>query len=134
RFLGALACVVGALVGAVPAAAVPRFGAADDATKYAEDGGAWLDGQLSSLGMTENRLTIRWNPAQPSTIQDKVFLDRSLPVAAARGMRVVFDVYPLGAYAFASDTDAAIAGFTAYLQLIARTYPQVTDFIVGNEP
>ena len=129
-----LLCVVGVLVGAVPAGAVPQFGAADDATKYAEDGGAWLDGRLSSLGMTENRLTIRWNPAQPATIQDKAFLDRSLPVAAARGMRVVFDVYPLGAYALASDTDARIAGFTAYLQLLARTYPQVTDFIVGNEP
>jgi hypothetical protein len=126
--------VVGALVGALPAGAVPRFGAADDATKYAEDGGAWLDGRLSSLGMTENRLTIRWNPAQPATIPEKAFLDRSLPVAAARGIRVVFDVYPLGAYALASDTEARIAGFTAYLQLLARTYPQVTDFIVGNEP
>jgi hypothetical protein len=122
------------LAAAAPADATPRFGAADDAPKYAQDGGAWLDGQLAALGMGENRITVRWDPAQPTMIQDQAFLDRSLPVAASRGIRIVLDVYPAGAYALAADTDARIDQFAAYLQLLARTYPQVREFIVGNEP
>jgi hypothetical protein len=84
--------------------------------------------------MVENRITVRWNPADPTTIQDQEFLDRSLPVAAQAGMRIVFDVYPLDPFAFSPSPEARAALFGAYLQTLARRYPQVTDFIVGNEP
>jgi hypothetical protein len=130
----AVVLVVAALAAALPAAAAPGFGAADDAPKYAPDGGAWLYGRLRTLGMTQSRFTVRWDPSQPATIQDKAFLDRSLPVAQRNGIRVVLDVYPAGAYALAPDPDVRVAQFAGYLQLLARTYPQVTDFIVGNEP
>jgi hypothetical protein len=73
-------------------AAAPRFGVAEDATKYADDGGASLYPRIRSLGMVENRITARWNPADPTTIQEQGFLDRSLPAAGQAGMRVVLDV------------------------------------------
>lgn len=115
-------------------AGVPHYGVAEDATKYASDGGVSLYRQIRALGMVEDRISVRWNPADPTTIQDRAFLDRTLPVAAREGVRVVFDVYATEAPAFALDTDTRIALFAAYVQTLARTYPQVRDFIIGNEP
>jgi len=130
RFVAACACALTA-VSTSPALGAPRFGVAEDATKYAVDGGASLFAKLPDLGITENRITVRWNANDPGTIQEKLFLDRSLPVA---GIRIVISVIPAEASAITSDPDVRIALFTAYLQKLARTYPYVTTFIVANEP
>ena len=127
------ACAV-ALATAAAAPAAPRFGVAEDVTKYADDGGASLYPRIKALGMVENRFTVRWNPADPTTIQEQGFLDRSLPAAARAGMRIVFDVYSMDELAFSSSPETRAALFAAYLQTLARRYPQVNDFIVGNEP
>ena len=129
-----LAASAAALAMAAAAPASPRFGVAEDATKYADDGGASIYPRIQALGMVENRFTVRWNPADPTTIQEQGFLDRSLPAAARAGMRIVFDVYPMDAFAFSSSPEARAALFAAYLQTLATRYPQVSDFIVGNEP
>lgn len=123
-----------ALVIAGGASAAPTFGVAEDATKYADDGGASLYPRIRDLGMTQNRFTVRWNPADPTRIQERGFLDRSLPAAARAGIRIIFDVYPLDTTAFSVDPADRGRLFAAYLQTLARTYPQVRDYIVGNEP
>jgi hypothetical protein len=108
------------------------FGVADETGKFAEDGGAAFFVQLNGLRLRENRFVVRWNPAAPTTIPDKTFLDRSVPVAEQHGIRIVFDVFPLGARAITGSAPAA-AQFVNFLQLVARTYrPDVV--IVGNEP
>jgi len=110
-----------------------QFGVAEDAGKYADDGGASFFSMLTDLGMTENRIAVFWSPSQPTTIQEKAFLDRSLPQAALRGTRILFSVQP----ARPADVTATPNGpqqFADYAALLARTYPQVEDFIVGNEP
>lgn len=43
--------------------------------------------------MTENRIVVRWNPNDPTTIQEKAFLDRSISAAQRAGIRIVFSVY-----------------------------------------
>jgi hypothetical protein len=130
-----LFALVVALMAAAPASATPRFGVAEDATKYADDGGATLYPKLLALGMTTNRMNVHWDPADPTMIQERGFLDRALPVAARAGVRVVLDVYPSDPYAFTGGSPEVRAMlFGAYLQTLARRYPQVTDFIVGNEP
>ncbi len=129
-----LCACIGALI-AGPADATPRFGVAEDATKYAEDGGASLYPKLMALGMDTNRMTVHWDPTDPTTIQERGFLDRALPAAARAGVRVVLAVYPTDRYAFTIGSPEVRATlFGAYLQTLARRYPQVTDFIVGNEP
>lgn len=133
RALLAAACVA-CLVAGSNAWAAPRFGVSEDMPKYAEDGGASLYPRIQALGMGADRFTVRWSPATPTTILEQPFLDRSLPVAARAGMRIVFDVYPTDAPTFAFDGDARTVLFAAYLQTLARRYPQVTEFIVGNEP
>ena len=118
-------------------AAGPAFGVADDAGKYADDGGSNFFLLLSDLGLTSNRITVTWDPTDGNrglTIRERGFLDSAIPVAALRGIDVVLDVYPLRAKVFAVDTAARIELFAEYLQLLARAYPTVKTFIVGNEP
>jgi hypothetical protein len=129
-----LGCLLAGLLASSQAAAAPRFGAAEDQTKYALDGGASLLAQLREVGMTENRIVVRWNPGDPGTIQEKAFLDQSIPVAQRAGIRVIFSVYSAEAAGISADPDVRIALFTGYLQKLARTYPSVSTFIVGNEP
>ena len=129
-----LAAFAAAGVFATAAEASPRIGFADDATKYADDGGAQLLDRLKGSGAIENRVAVYWDPANPTQIQEKGFLDRFMPVAKQKGVRVVFSVYPRSARTFQTDSDGRVAAFAAYLKLLARTYPQVRDFVVLNEP
>jgi hypothetical protein len=112
----------------------PIVGVADDAPKYAGDGGRAIYAKLRELGMGEVRIVVDFDPTRPATIQEKAFLDRSVSRAVAAGIDVVFSVYPSVTRAFATDTDARVNAFGAYLALLARTYPEVTKFIVLNEP
>ena len=128
-----LAAVATVALSAVSSAQAARFGFADDAGKYAEDGGAAYFSDLRAAGGTENRITILWDPDKPLYIADEGFLDRSLPVATAKGIRVVFHVYPLGPTAITARPDAA-ADFAAFLSKLAKAYPQVHEYVVGNEP
>ena len=113
------------------------FGVADDAGKYADDGGSNFFLLLNDLGFTQNRISVFWDPTDGNdgfNIRERGFLDRALPVAAIRGIDVVLDVSPLRARVFTVDTQKRIDLFASYLQLLAQTYPQVTRFVVGNEP
>ncbi|MBA2460633.1 MAG: hypothetical protein H0V45_02500 [Actinobacteria bacterium] len=117
---------------AAPAAHAARFGIADDAGKYAE-GDASFFRQVRALGMTENRITVHWQPDRPRTIVEKAFLDRSLAVGQEEGVRVVFHVFALSPTAMTASPDA-VENFTSFLELLAGTYPEVREYVVGNEP
>src|SRR4051794_32807856 len=130
----ALAAAAALVVLVVPAARAdgPVFGVSEDAAKYADDGGQKVYDDLKSLGMTEIRWVVYWDGANPETIQEKPFLDRSVPVAQRNNIAVVFSVQAL------HPTDYTAPGaddrLCAYMARVARTYPYVTQFIVGNEP
>jgi hypothetical protein len=131
RTLVLLAALV---LGTAPTASADiSVGIADDRGKYAEDGGAWFYNTMRGAGLTENRIVVLWDSSRPTMIPEKGFLDRSLPQAAGRGVRIVFAVYPVNPGAMSEDPQTT-ASFTAFLQLLARTYPQVKHFVVGNEP
>src|SRR5690349_25051562 len=72
----------------------PAIGFAEDATKYAADGGNSLFTEFGKLGTTSNRVAVFWDATQPSTIQDQAFLDHMIPVAQAHNIQVVFAIYP----------------------------------------
>src|SRR4051812_17964399 len=99
----ALACALAvAACFAGTAGAGVRYGVADDGGKYADDGGGNFFGLLNELGMTENRITVLWDPTDGNkgfTIAERAFLDRSLPIAKLRGINVVLSVYPAKAKA-----------------------------------
>src|SRR4051794_5237161 len=126
-------CVLAALCASATARADASFGVADDAGKYAQDGGVGFFGGMKSIGLTDNRITVQWDPDRPMTIVEKSFLDRSLPNAFRRGIHVVFALYPTRGDALTADPNGP-AKFAEWVKLLARTYPQVKDYTVGNEP
>src|SRR5438552_6368562 len=125
----ACACTALALAGA---AASTTVGVADDAGKYAEDGGANFFNMLTDLGMTENRIAVFWDPANPTTIVDQAFLDRAIPQAMRRGLEVMFAIYPLKARALV-DTPNGVQLFAQYAARVAQRYPYVRKMICLNE-
>jgi hypothetical protein len=133
RLAPVLLLVVVAVALAGAARADVQFGVTEDAGKYADDGGVSFFSMLGDLGMSQNRVVVFWSAAQPTTIQEKAFLDRSLPQATLLGTRILFSVQPARAADVTSTPDGPQL-FADYAALLAQSYPQVKDFIVGNEP
>ena len=132
RTLTAALTLVCALALATTASAVD-FGANDDTGKYAADGGATFFSQLAGAGLKQNVMTIRWQPSAGAVIPDKPFLDRAVPAAVAAGIKPIFAVYPYPP----SEIEQGLASpsaFAGWLGALAAAYPQVTTYIVGNEP
>jgi hypothetical protein len=117
----------GGSANAVPAI---NWGVADDASKYADDGGSWFYGELHGANLTENRWTVSWDPTHPTAINELAFLQRAAPKAQAAGIHVVLALY--GHPATATDPTA----FCAWAAQVATLVKQwgIHDFIVWNEP
>jgi len=118
---------------AAEVAAGVQFGANDDTGKYSADGGAVFFSQMAAAGLKQNVMTIRWKPSDPLTIPDRAVLDVSVPAAVAAGVEVVFAVYPYPPSEIEVGGVSHLA-FASWLDVLARAYPQVTTYIVGNEP
>jgi hypothetical protein len=126
------ALLVSALTFTGGASAALRIGVADDFGR-SPDQSVWFLDNLGELGMSENRITVSFDPAAPSTIPDQWQLDLYVPLATLRGVRPVFSVSPTKAKAVAENPNAARL-YAQYVALLARRYPTVRDFIIGNEP
>ena len=129
----AVIAVVSSLALAGTAGAAPMFGVSDDRGKYDDDGGAWFFSQLSELGLRANKMTVNWDPARPDVIADQAFLDRSVPQAVDRGVHVSFGIH-IGKARAITGSARATDRFVLWLQKLARTYPAVTEYVIGNEP
>jgi hypothetical protein len=133
-------CLLAGIFGAATAGSSTRaqttisFGITDDATKYADDGGAFLFREMNDLGMADNRVIVFWDENTPAKILEGDFVDQMMPVAAAAGIRIVLAVQPIHALAFSTNTAARIAAFARYVGQVARRWPQVREFVIGNEP
>jgi hypothetical protein len=109
------------------------FGVSDDRGKYDDDGGEWFFSELRQSGLSANKMTVNWDPAKPLEIREKPFFDRSIPWATAQGIHLSFGIH-IGKARAITSSPRTIDQFVEWLQLVARTYPQVTEFVVGNEP
>jgi hypothetical protein len=127
-----ICAVVASLVLAGNAFADLQIGVADDLGLEA-DRSAWFFDSLGDVGMQENRVSVPFDASAPTTIQNQMALDAYVPLATLRGLRVVFSVAPSKARAM-SENPGAVEQYADYVALLARTYPTVKDFIVGNEP
>ncbi len=133
RFATVCAVLLAALAAAGPARADLIVGVADDGGKIAPDGGDWFLSQMREVGLQENRITVAWDPENPTAIHERERLDRYIPKAAASGIRIMLLISPSRARALAGSR-TAVAQFVAFVTQVARTYPQVKDIAVGNEP
>ena len=126
----ALACA--GLGVAAATASNPSIGFAEDATKYASDGGASLFTEMNKLGTNTNRVAVFWDAANPASIYDQAFLDRMIPIAKLHNIQVVFAIYPLRA-TMAPTTPDAVNAFCDYAVEVMGRYPYVRKAIIGNE-
>jgi hypothetical protein len=126
-----LASACGALALAGTASAGLQIGVVEDGVRGAN--GTTLLSQMNDVGLTQVRVTVLWDPAAPMTIPDQAAIEQMLPFAQARGVRVVFAVYPAKPLQ-APRTAAQVNAFAAFTAHLARTFPSVKEFIVGNEP
>jgi len=128
---GCLAALAGtAARGAGTAVSPINWGVADDASKYADDGGVWFYSMLKGASLTENRWTLAWDPTNPTAIDELPFLQRAAPLAEAAGIHVVLVLYSQKGSLHNSDEFCAWAG------TVATTASQwgIHDFTVWNEP
>ena len=113
---------------APPSRSLPfRVGVAEDAAKYADDGGPAVAHDLDVLGMKEQRWTLQFDPARPTVIAESAFLDKAVPVAVQNHMRIVLSLF--SSRAAAPDADA----FCGWAAAVAKRYSSIRAFIIGNE-
>lgn len=104
-----------------------RVGVAEDAGKYADDGGRVVARDLTALGMQEQRWTLQFDPARPTVIAESAFLDRAVPVAVQNRIRIVLSLFQLKAAA------PEPGAFCDWAVTVARRYTSIRTFIIGNE-
>jgi hypothetical protein len=147
RWFFALACVCAALVPCGSAAAGLIVGINDD-VKYEAAASTFFMPTMQSEGLRMNALTIRWDETDPAGIQPDLqdYLTQAIGDAAAAGVTVELDLYPLHSQVFtggarcAPSTNPVGCGDTGKLNqwatwvaMIARMFPTVHQFIVMNE-
>jgi hypothetical protein len=125
-------CVCAVLACAVAGAARGGLdvGVTEDAGKGSS--GAAFFATLQDIGLTVNRVAVNWNPATPATIPLLDEMQGWIPQAQASGTRIAFAVAPLGATDLFSPS--AKAQFVAFVGQLARAFPTVKDYVIGNEP
>lgn len=111
------------------------IGAAEDAGRQADDAVARTQmDKASSVGFNTIRLTQTWTTGERSlSPTDQAALGNAIKEAKANGIRIVLSIYPVGS-SVTPVTPAARADFAAFAADIAGRFPDLDDFIVGNEP
>ena len=132
RAVIAAACLVALLAGA-KAAPAADVGANDDSAKYAADGGVAMYSDMVEVGLRQTVIGVRFRPSTAMQIQDKELLDRAVANAVDAGLKVVLAVYPYPPREIEGGLGSP-AAFGAYVSTVARAYPEVKQFVLGNEP
>jgi hypothetical protein len=130
---GSLLCLVSVTIASGDVGSRIQFGVADDAGKYADDGGLDFFTNLSAMGLTVDRMTVTWDPSHPLAIVEGGFLDRSLVQAQAGRVDIVLAVRPARANAVGTSIVKA-RHFASFVAEVAKRYPDVKTFVIGNEP
>ena len=133
RILAVATALAAALLGGATVAAAADVGANDDSAKHSDDGGAALYAEMAALGLEQTVIGVRFVPSQAVVIQDKPLLDRAIASAQDAGLRVVLAVYPYPP----REIEAGLSSpsmFGAYAGVLASIYPDVKQFVIGNEP
>ena len=113
------ACHILASLALAPSAGADvLFGVSDDRGKYDDDGGAWFYGELGEVGLVANKMTVNWDPANPTVITEAPFIDRAIPQAQIRGIHLSFGIHIGKARAITSDPDG-LQKFADWRRLLA---------------
>ena len=133
RGVRSLAAAVVAALAWAGVASGADVGANDDTGKFAPDAGAAFYADMAALGLRQTVVTVRWQPSDPLALGERTLLDLTVAAARTAGLSVVFATYPYPP----REIEAGLArpeAFGAWLAELAHRYPEVRQFVVGNEP
>ena len=78
-------------------------------------------------------MTVQWDAGSPTVIPFQSNLQTAVDCAQLNNIRPIFAIYPAKPSAIGSN-DAEQAQFATFVSLVGQAFPDVQDFIVGNEP
>ncbi len=110
-------------------------GAAEDGAESSSYATSKLQMDLLKLaGPNAVRMTATWSAGEtaPPAAQATA-LTNAIDAAQFTGVRVILSIYPYGS-SVTPLTDQARSDFASFAVSIAKTFPLVHDFIIGNEP
>src|SRR2546421_597921 len=110
-------------------------GAAEDVAKTPDFAFAKTQMDKARLaGLDTIRITQTWTRGQTKLgPSDQITLGNAIAAAQFTGVRVILSLYPFGS-SVTPLTDVDRADFASFAIDVAKRYPFVHDFIVGNEP
>ena len=133
RKLVAAIAMLGALVAVGSASAEPlRYGVADDWPKFHPCGDIWWT-SAGDIGYQDLRMTVQWDVDAPTVIPFQSNLQMAIDCAKLNNIRPILAIYPAKPSAIGSNDDAQNA-FASFVGLVGQAFPDVQNFIVGNEP
>jgi hypothetical protein len=107
-------------------------GVTEDSALGMDDGGLAMYTQMKGYGLKVIRMSVFWDGSANFT--DKAALARAIPPAVASGHRVLLAIAPATGHNTAFSAPEAPTNLASFVVQLARAFPQVQDFIVGNEP
>jgi transposase InsO family protein len=126
-----------ALVGARPAAAGTGMfvGAADDGARSLDPLAVKAKMDLAALaGFGVVRMTVTWSPGEQTVGgDDRVVLQNASAAAQLDGVRLMLTIAPRD-WRTTPLSSRARGEFAQYAASIARRFPAIRDFVIGNEP
>lgn len=129
-----IACLIGSACAALALAGAAHgalaVGVSEDRGR---DNPATFFASMSDIGLSQNRVSLFWDPASPAVISGKTALEAWVPMAQTNGVRVVFAISPKTPAALTA-TPSAPSQFAAFVAQVAQAFPQVKDYVIGNEP
>ena len=110
-------------------------GAAEDSAKQLDPMRAKSRMDLAALaGLGTVRMTLTWSPGEQRVGgDDRVVLQNVSAAAQIDGVRLLVSVYPRD-WRTTPLTSRARGEFAEYTASVARAFPAITDFVIGNEP
>jgi hypothetical protein len=131
-FLAALLALAALSVVGSASADPMRYGVADDWPKFHACGDVWW-ASAKDIGYQDLRMTVQWNEATPTVIPFQSNLQTAIDCAKLNDVRPILAIYPLHPSAIGSNAGAQ-AQFATFVSLVGQAFPDVQNFIVGNEP
>ena len=107
-----------------------RYGIGDDwPTSHPCGDVFWAS--MSDIAYQDLRLTVQWEGG--TTIKNASQIGGAIACAKQRGVRPILAVYPKDPAAIGNDA-AQQDAFASFVAAVGAAFPDVKDFIVGNEP
>ena len=107
-----------------------RYGVSDDYPVFHQCGDVWWQ-SANDIGYHDLRMTVQWDGS--NNIPNQANLKAAVDCALLNNIRPILAIYPAKPTLIGS-SDSAQQAFAGFAALVAQAFPQVQNFIIGNEP